>query len=96
MAEFLLDIVVQFIFEFLASAVGVLGYATGRVVVPLVSLGRVRAAPLWGNGGRKIQLGMTRLPGQTVILGDGWTIIAGLAVWVVIAILYTIRHNATP
>ena len=77
------------IFEF---CVEILGYYTARLVMPLISLGRIHLAPAqfsrpfatWGEPLLK------RLPNGTIIVKHSIGSVLGVLIWVVAIMLYAL------
>ena len=60
-------------------------YATGRLLIPVVSFGRIRIAPLRQPIGRAREL-PTRSSGD-IVTGEGWCKFAGFLFWAVAILL---------
>ncbi|GLH80226.1 hypothetical protein SSBR45G_51350 [Bradyrhizobium sp. SSBR45G] len=81
MAEFLLA-ALRLILEFALYATL---YATGRLILPLISLGRIKVAPLREPIGRARELA-TRATGD-IVAGEGWCTFVGFVFWAAVILL---------
>jgi hypothetical protein len=74
----------EFIFE-------VVCYFTGRLLLPVLSLGRIKVAPL-SEPIRRARVVPTRSTGD-IIVGDSWTTFAGFLIWVAVIVLGILLHR---
>ena len=97
MLEAILEPVLEGVFELLA-------YGTGRLVVPLFTLGRVRVEPMSRKNDVKPGPAWRRRPraepagGGVRQIGEGWGALCGLLFWfaVVVVVVLVHRSGVTP
>ncbi|UFZ06312.1 hypothetical protein LQG66_08430 [Bradyrhizobium ontarionense] len=78
----LLLAVLRFVLEFVLYA---LLYATGRLILPLISFGCIKVAPLREPIGR-VRLVPTRTTGD-IVAGEGWCTFVGFVFWAAFILL---------
>ncbi|MGJ4950018.1 hypothetical protein [Bradyrhizobium sp. HKCCYLS20291] len=81
MAEFFLA-ALRLVLELVLYA---LLYATGRLILPLISLGRIKVAPLREPLGRA-RVVPTRSTGD-IVAGEGWCTLVGVVFWAAFILL---------
>ncbi len=87
------EAILQPIFE---ATIQVAGYITGRVVVPLFSLGRARVEPgKKGEWTRPAWRGVNRLPDGTWLLTAELGALMGLVFWFIVGGCYVVFKSAT-
>jgi hypothetical protein len=75
----------------LAWIAEIIFYLTGRLLLPLLSLGRIKVEPLSQRVGRTRV--MPTQPTAGVVVGEGWAMFAGLMIWVAVVALGLFLHH---
>jgi hypothetical protein len=63
--------------------------------VTALSLGGIKPDPFWGRS-KSGRFGFSRLPDDTIILGDLWTMLCGIVVWAVVVCLGVLLSHLKP
>jgi hypothetical protein len=66
-------------------------YVTGRLLLPLLSLGRIKVAPLREPIGRARVLPI-RSTGD-IVASEGWTTFAGAMIWIAVIMLGALLYH---
>ncbi|OAK58269.1 hypothetical protein A3K87_29135 [Variovorax paradoxus] len=98
LAEVLIRPVVEFVLQPIAEGLmHAVGYLTGVVVVPLVTLGHVVVEQ--PKGGREIPPGKywARSPGGRIVLDADWGTVVGVLTWVLVGVAAAVVYcNSGP
>ncbi|MGJ4886816.1 hypothetical protein ACQR1Y_01405 [Bradyrhizobium sp. HKCCYLRH3099] len=71
---------IELVFDAIAQVAIAVSLVTGRAVLIVASLGRIRTGPFWG--GRKARrFGLSRDATGHLLVGDLWAVLCGAAVW---------------
>jgi hypothetical protein len=76
--------------DLLGGLAEIIFYLTGRLLLPLLSLGRIKVEPLTQPVGRA-RVMPAKSTGE-IVVGEGWAMFAGLLIWVATIALGVFLH----